>query len=238
MKKYLLIALLFYYYGLSAEAQEEKTYYRIMSAKPSFAGKCIQDHSNTNGADDYLIEDWNANNKRQEWDLIPADDNDNTLYYIRNRNSRRYIGQATTLVDNKYYYTASTPALSSSPKWTVTDIGDGMVTFSTTDEYGVIRFLNAADIKKSPERIYSTKAAKKTGFAWRIINAKADPTAIKSQTDKSIKVSALNGHIIVAGTDDYTISDLQGRSISPDSRLQKGVYIVTTKEESFKVLIK
>lgn len=238
MKKYPLIALLLFFYGFSAEAQEEKTYYRIMSAKPSFAGKCIQDHSNTSGADDYLIEDWEKDNKRQEWDLIPADDNDKTLYYIRNRNSRRYIGQVTTLVDDKYYYTASTPALSSSPKWTVTDIGDDMVTFSTTDEYGVVRFLNAADLKKSPERIYSPKAAKKTGFAWKIIDAQTDPTAINSQISQKTKVSTLNGHIIVSGTDDYTISDLQGRSISPDNRLPKGVYIVTTKDESFKVLIK
>ncbi len=237
MKKYILTALLLLSWQHYADAQGEKTYYRIMSAKSSFAGKCIQDHSNVSGADDFLIEDWQEGNKRQEWELIPSEDNGATTYYIRNRNSRRYIGQGTELVD-KFYYTQSTAALSTSPKWTITDIGDGIVTISTTDEYGVIRFLNAADLKKSPERIYSAKTAKKTGSAWRIIDAKADPTAISETTIKGDKVSVLNGHIIVAGTDDYEIRDLQGRNIDREKRLPKGIYIVTTKEKSYKVLIK
>ncbi len=237
MKKYILLVLLFFSWQHSTDAQEEKTYYRIMSAKSSFAGKCIQDNSNVSGAEDFLIEDWKDGNRRQEWELIPAEDGSTPTYYIRNRNSRRFIGQGTELVD-KFYYTQSTPALSTSPKWTITDIGDGIVTINTTDEYGVVRFLNAADLKKSPERIYTAKTAKKSGFAWRIVDAKTDPTAISETTIKGTKVSVLDGHIIVAGTDNYEIRDLQGRNIDRKKRLSKGIYIVTTKEKSYKVLIK
>lgn len=236
MRRFVLSAVLLFLWTMQAVAEEEKTYYRIMSAKTTFAGKCIQDHTNnSNGADDFLIEDWDADNRRQEWELIPAADS--AQYYIRNRATRKYIGQATTLV-NKFYYTQLGTMQTNSPAWTVTDIGDGLVTFNMTDEYGVVRFLNAADTSKSPERIYSAKSSKKSGFAWRLVDATADPTAIGGIKAENVTVAVLSNKIVVNGCNDYTVHDMQGRQVSGGKRMAKGIYIVTAKGKSFKVLIK
>ena len=236
MKKTFIIAALTFCCHHLLFAQTEKTYYRIMSAKSEFKDKCIEDHTNnSNGSDDYLINDWEAGNLNQEWELIP--NSDSTSFYIRNRYSRRFIGNTTSVVNERFFYTPNGLTQSSSPTWTLTALDNGQTLISTQDPFGATRFLNATNTSHSPERIYILNNAKNTGFAWYIIDASIDPTAVKDVVESPIKVSVLNRQIIVSGSRKFSVFNLQGHPVPTDRELIDGIYLVKVKDHVFKISI-
>lgn len=214
-------------------------YYRIMSCKESFSTRCIQDNTNvTSSSYPFLIKEWDADNRAQEWQIMANDDS--TGFYIRNRKTHHFIGQNTKLVD-KFYVTQFTTSKSLSPAWQITDLGDGQVALSAFDDCGVIRFLNAADLTAPrAETIYLITSAKDSGFAWRIVNAAVDPTGIENPTIKetSLKATVVGNQIIVTGADKFNVYDATGRKMNPRQGLHAGIYIITAGNKTAKVLIK
>ena len=236
MKKTFIIAALTFCCHHLLFAQTEKTYYRIMSAKSEFKNKCIEDHTNIlNGTDDFIINDWEAGNLKQEWELIP--NSDSTSFYIRNRNSRRFIGNTTSIVNDKFFYTQNSITQSSSPTWTLTTLNNGQILISTQDPYGATRFLNATNTSRNPERIYILNNAQSTGFAWYIIDASIDPTAVKDVAESPIKVSVINRQIIVSGSREFSVFNLLGQPVPTDRELIDGIYLVKVKDRIFKISI-
>ena len=236
MKKTLIIAALTFCCHHLLFAQTEKTYYRIMSAKSEFKNKCIEDHTNIlNGTDAFIINDWEAGTLKQEWELIP--NSDSTSFYIRNRNSRRFIGNTTSIVNDKFFYTQNSITQSSSPTWTLTTLNNGQILISTQDPYGATRFLNATNTSRNPERIYILNNAQSTGFAWYIIDASIDPTAVKDVAESPIKVSVINRQIIVSGSREFSVFNLLGQPVPTDRELIDGIYLVKVKDRIFKISI-
>jgi len=240
MKKLIIILVslvgLFYTENTWAQTASESTYYRIMSAKHTFSTRCIQDNTNNNdGSNDFLISEVDSSDLHQEWMLIPNEDT--TAYYIRNHYSMRYIGQSTVITNN-FYYTQNASIQSSAAQWRIIPIKDNQVTFSTTDDFGVTRFLNAADITiDTPDKISYVSTAASSGFAWIIVNT--NTTGInKVLANKEVNVFVLGHQIIINGTNSYRIYDILGRTMQNGSNLPQGIYIVSTGGLSFKVFVK
>lgn len=240
MRKYnflfAVLGVLLYSGTLVAQSTAAKTYYRILSAKPAFADCCIQDNSgNNNGSDDFLITAVNASSLLQQWELIPNEDT--TAYYIRNRVSKRYIGTSSVLT-GKFYWTQNTISLALNPAWTMIKLKESQVALRTVDEFGVSRFLNAADTTANmPDRISSISYKQNTGFAWIIEDASSSPSGVRDLS-KDIRVSVVGRQIMVSGTTDYRVYDSSGSIVSEASALERGFYIVLAEDEAFKIFIK
>lgn len=214
------------------------TYYRIMSAKHTFSNYCIQDNTNNNnGSNDFLISEVDSSDVHQHWMIIP--NADTSAYYIRNRYSKRYIGQSY-IITNNFYYAQNAAVESTAAAWRILPIKDDQVAFCTTDEYGVSRFLNAADITAdTPDKISYTSTAVSSGFAWIVVNILTGTTGIsKTLADKTPPVFVLGHQIIVNGTNKYRILDMSGRTLPNGSTLPRGIYIVIVNGQSYKIFVK
>lgn len=242
MKKLIIIlaslAGLFCTENSYAQTSSETTYYRIMSAKHTFSTCCIQDNSsNSNGSNDFLISVVDSSDLHQQWMLIP--NQDSTAFYIRNRYSNRYIGQSCVITNN-FYYTQNAAIESTAAQWRITPIKDDQVAFSSIDEFGVTRFLNAADITaNTPDKISYISTSGYSGFAWIIVKINSGTTDLKKvSANKDANVFVLGRQIIVNGTNNYCIYDISGRTMQQGQALPHGIYIVSTHGQSFKVFVK
>ncbi|MDD4760485.1 MAG: hypothetical protein PHU66_06705 [Bacteroidaceae bacterium] len=242
MKKLIIIlaslAGLFCSINIYAQTSSGTTYYRIMSAKHTFSTCCIQDNSsNSNGGNDFLISVVDSSNLHQQWMLIP--NQDSTAFYIRNCYSNRYIGQSYVITNN-FYYTQDAAIESTAAQWRITPIKEDQVAFSSIDEFGVTRFLNAADLTAdTPDKISYISTSGYSGFAWILVKINTGTTGLNNVSlNKDINVSVLGRQIIVNGTNDYRIYDISGRAMQNGQILPHGIYIVSTHGQSFKVFVK
>ena len=221
------------------------SYYRIMNCDKRYAGRCIQDSITSENKTQwhYIVTSPDMDNTRQQWELIRASTVDTTAFYIRNRASYRYIygnAKAMKVRSTLFYLPQYVSTRLNASVWHFIRLTNGQYVITTTDSYGVDRFLSACDSTRVPTKFWNIAVAGNTAFAWYVVNADTDITSINdAPADKdNIGVGVVNRHIIVYGTDDYRIYDTAGRRQPENEPLPEGCYIVTAGGKSHKIIIR
>ena len=220
----------------STDASGAKVYYKIASAYPEYSQMCIEDNSlraSSNGYSFWVNEI--SDNTKQEWELVVSTDGEEN-YYFRNRSSRRYISSAGSWKDNYYTPNAATIRTTIKP-FTIQELDDNQIVIKYNDGNGD-RYLFAAD-SAGVQPGFNVYGLENSVWAWKVCDATGVPVSInKILKENNVKVSVVNRVIKVVGVDVYSLYNDEGIRFENDSVLEPGIYFVSAKGVSYKVLVK
>ena len=212
-------------------------YYKIISAYNDYNAKCIEDNMSNIAKDkySYLIKDPVENNQYQEWELV-----NNTkgvgCYYIRNHKTKRYMSAAHAEFIGNYLSMGNYFSKVDAVSLNFVPITGNQVLLKYTDGSSDC-YLCAADSAKQP-LAFSASGTANSIWAWTLVCINSSQTGIaKTVNSNKVYVYVDNRQIVVIGTDDYVIYDLQGRKMPAQGAKPSGTYLVKTKRKTFKVLI-
>lgn len=197
-------------------------YYKVLTASSDYARQCLclQDVSNVAGGEfQYILQEHDETNKRQEWSLIPTGDAGET-YYLRNRMTYRYLS-----VDTEWMNGLLVPVYSrvtSGNSLSVARIPDGdgsQVTISCEGVSGTNYFTASDAAHGMPVKPQSLAAS---AWAWYIVPAEELSTGVADPAG-------------VAGEQPQCY-DLSGRRMSAGSNARHGVYLTRENGVFKKVL--
>ncbi len=195
---------------------------------------------NTGAANKYLT---NAEGDGALIDKLPASDENLQLFkfvqylkadtvYIISKAGNTYLGYDNT---NKKMIFTSTPY-----KWCLRhnyNPVENKIQFSLrTSRQG--NFLNGDVEAGSLTVLEKGKNAYNTSLAWAI-EPKGSDTGIKTIDSETLKVYAVNGYIMVEGTDaPISVYTITGASVNAKARMLPGIYIVKAGNKATKVMVK
>lgn len=208
-------------------------YYKIFSAAPQYEGLCLQDDSRGDSPYPIGLAAHEVDNKYQEWTLIPG--TTPGTYQLRNRATYRYVGATGNWVD-AFFAQGMAARASSAGTLLFTPQGDGQMTM-TYIEGTTTRFLLVGDTDKGPE-IFEKKGHKDTSRAWLIYPTTAVPSDVHTAQGAQVSIQTVGRRIVVSGTRDYRVWDMQGRAVDSESELQPGVYAVEAAGTVKNVMVK
>ncbi len=221
----------------STDASGAKVYYKIASAYPEYSQMCIEDNSlraSTTGYS-FLVSEMSDNTK-QEWELVAAANDDSGTYYFRNRSSRRYISSAGAWKDNYYTPNAATIRTTIKP-FTIQELNDSQIAIKYNDGNDD-RFLFAAD-SAGVQPGFNIYSLENSVWAWKVCDASGVPVSVaKILKEGNVKISVENRVIKVEGVDVYSLYNDEGVRLNNGSVLEPGIYFVSAKGVSYKVLVK
>lgn len=220
------------------DASGEKQYYKIMSAYSDYNKKCIEDNVRNASVNyyTYLVNDSASDNEYQRWQLIPVKNGEEN-YYIKNGRGRfmKTSGQWA----GSFYTLTNAITKTQAGSFEIYSVGSDQVVIRYKDSDGTQRYLSAVDTAGTTLDKLVLSRARNTKYAWKIIDLNA-ATGINSVTaePENIAVTVIDRQIIVNGTDNYTVYDLQGRKVGKNNILPAGTYIVTAGGKGYKVLVR
>ena len=241
MKKLFAVYLLMGQMGGKALAQDypEKDdagatiYYKIFSAAPGNTGLCLQDNSKENGKYAYPLAEHENDNKFQEWQFVPGDAPG--TYLLRNRATYRYISTTGDWIGTFFAITFATKKTYDN-EILFTPLGDGQMTM-TYKEGMTTRYMLVGDTGKGPD-IFNTTDHYNSSRAWYVFPVGSVPVSVAEVKQGTVSILAINRRIVVSGTNQYRICDIQGRQVDPDSELLPGIYVVEAAGEVKNVLVR
>ena len=117
-----------------------------------------------------------------------------------------------------------------------TPLGDGQVTM-TYQEGTTTRYMLVGDTERGPE-IFEKKGHKDSSRAWLIYPSTAVPSDIHTASGTQVSIQAVGRRIVVSGTSNYDVYDIQGRRVDSEAELLPGVYVVEAAGTVKNVLVK
>ena len=218
----------------ATDENDQKIYYKIVSADPQYGKKCLEDNSATSGTSKYkfLINNLADDNRYQEWELIADADSDNK-YYLRNRQSRKYVSTKGTWVDNYLSAENTTTKMSTDP-YEFIELTHDQVAIKYNDGASD-NYLFVADSAQNVPTFDKYNLAD-SRWAWFVSDPNGTPVSIKDITaDKNAEISVENRQIKVNGTDRFEVFDIEGRQLDSKGTRQPGIYIVVVNNVAYKV---
>lgn len=220
------------------DASGEKQLYKIMSAYTGYTKMCIEDNTRNSSVNKYtyLVNDTASDNEYQKWQLVPVTSGEENYYIKSNRG--RYMKTSGQWAGN-FYTLSNAPTKTQAGSFEIYSIGSGQVVIRYKDSDGTQRYLSAVDTAGTTLDKLVLSRARNTRYAWKIVdlNAATGINGVKAEPD-NIGVTVIDRQIIVNGTDNYTIYDLQGRKIGKNNILPAGTYIVNAGGKGYKVLVR
>jgi WD40 repeat protein len=175
-----------------------------------------------------------SNSQAQQWKII-AKENGNVEFV--NRATGNLISTVTNL--DKYYYVDYTvdPAGNTGWKYALASDGDVQYEVYTTDD-GVISYWNATTNGQAPD-VYSTGNTANSTYAWIFSWVDETRTGIHPPlVSDNIRVYSENKRIYVEGCDEYRVITVSGMPVRKNIELPIGIYLVTVKGKTTKILVK
>lgn len=224
--------VLFEDFEIEYSTNDSEVWYNIVSAKEEYKNQSIADNTNaTNPEYAFTINNTLSDARNQQWKIIKRSDN---LVEFINRETNNVIVTKSEM-NGAYNITQFAINTENSSGWNLTYLGSGQYSISGEEEDLVTRFLNASVADDAPD-VYNAKEAKDSGFAWQF--KKPETVSINNPGGSDVKIYSINGYIFVEGADDYTINNLMGTPVKPNSQVPTGVYIVTVNGATTKILVK
>ena len=196
----------------ATDENDQKIYYKIVSADPQYGKKCLEDNSATSGTSKYkfLINNLADDNRYQEWELIADADSDNK-YYLRNRQSRKYVSTKGTWVDNYLSAENTTTKMSTDP-YEFIELTHDQVAIKYNDGASDNYLFVAESAQNVPT--FDKYNLADSRWAWFVSDPNGTPVSIKDITaDKNAEISVENRQIKVNGTDRFEVFDIEGRQL-------------------------
>jgi hypothetical protein len=190
--------------------------------------------SSTSGIN-FTLENKDGSSFLQQWKMIPK--GNGNLEFV-NRATGNIISTETNL--NKYYYVDYTTHPAESAGWKYAPTANNAVQYVvfSTEADGVVSYWNATTDGQAPDSYSVGKAAGST-YAWIFSWVEEIYTSIQpSVVLDNIRVYSANKRIYVEGCDEYRITSISGMPVRKNSELPIGIYLVTVKGKTTKVLVK
>jgi hypothetical protein len=224
--------------SIELSSDEYSVWYFITSAKPEYRNKGITDVVNNALPDiKFSLENISANNDRQLWKAIKKSNaaTDKHIHFV-NKATGNLI-QTHSIYNNYYYFTQATGREDQSNGWIANYLGGKQFEIYGTENDGVTRYLSASSRNQPRPDVLTGENTKDTGFAW-ILKKADDFSAINNLSPKPVRISVKENRIIVDGSSNYVIRNLQGIQICRNIALPAGIYFVTLDNQTFKIFVK
>ena len=98
-------------------------------------------------------------------------------------------------------------------------------------------YMLAGDSGAGPD-IFDGTSHYSTNRAWYVFPLGTVPVTAAEAKQGSVTIQAFNRRIVVSGTRDYRVYDIQGREVEADSELLPGIYVVEAEGEVKNVLVR
>ena len=171
----------------------------------------------------------------QQWKMFTKSGNKGLA--IINRATGNIIH--TDAVFDLYYYIQYTHDPEEGDGWNVELISDNQYAVYSTDANGIVKYWYATT-PGQPAESFANDYAKNSAYAWTFSWVPAGSTGIKPQPalpDYNIRVYSYDKRIYVEGCDDYRIFTIYGTPVYRNASLPAGIYLVTAKGKTTKVLV-
>lgn len=209
-------------------------YYRIVSAAIDYAGqyRCLEDIRTERSQYNFAVKPYDMNAKQQDWSFIVRSTAEET-YNLYNRLNCRYVSTKIVPVNDMLTLNFESRKLSADAL-KFTPLGDGQyaISFLYDDEEF---FLGAND--QSAPTLEMPETLNNSNWAWYVYKSDDLADGIDSPVDFGPHVCVKNRCIVVSGADEWQIVDMLGRQMPKHVPLQPGLYIVTTKKLTQKIMI-
>ncbi|MDR1526505.1 MAG: RICIN domain-containing protein [Dysgonamonadaceae bacterium] len=224
-------------FTIEISLDDHPVWYFITSAKPEYVDKGITDVVDDNMSESFALSNIVANNDRQLWKAVRKSNvsGDKRIHFINKATGN--IIQTQSVYSEGYRFTQSTDQPEQSNGWLTRYLGGKQFEIYGTENDGVTRYLNASNRGQSQPDWLLDENTKDTGFAW--ILKKADVfSAIHPLPTEHLRIYSREKQIIVEGSNDYVIRNLQGIEMKRNTRLSTGIYLVTVNNQTSKIVVK
>ncbi|MDL2323502.1 hypothetical protein LJC52_05915, partial [Bacteroidales bacterium OttesenSCG-928-A17] len=214
------------------------TWYYITNTMEGYTNKCMTDVTALSENVKFSVEDIDKTSEYQQWKVLrnSADPLDKKVQFVNKATNN--IIQTNSVPYGLFTYIQYTTTFSESNGWNLNYIGDKQYEISGEETDGVVRYLFAADESFTFPEVY-VEGALNSAFSWEFVMVEGPGVGIDPIiTEDNIKVYVEDKKIVVKGTDDYRVWNIQGIQLVKDIRLSNGVYIVRLPNRSVKVLVK
>jgi hypothetical protein len=209
----------------------ETIWFSIHNAQNAFSNQCLTEVETATNTQLSLL-DFTANNHRQLWKIVNNPASAGTVNFV-NRQTGHLIS-AEPLYDI-YNYARFTDNETSG--WTIDDLGSNQYEVRTgVPEERKYWYAATAGVASAG---YRQGASSNTGFAWQF-RLRDDGTTQAFHTPESnlTRVWVENKRIFVEGNEHYRVYTLYGTRVNENSELPAGIYLVSVKNKTTKVLVK
>ena len=173
----------------------------------------------------------------QQWKLVP-----------KTGGRANFVNRATgnvvhtnTVFDRSYYFLQYADDPEAGDGWYVNSIGSGQFAVSTISPEGVVKYWHATT-PDEPATEYMDGYTLNSLYAWTFtwVSDDDEPSGIAppSLWEENIRIYAFDKRIYVEGCDDYRITTLFGTSVARNGDLPSGIYLVTVKGKTTKIVVK
>jgi hypothetical protein len=141
---------------------------------------------------------------------------------------------------DRYYYLNFTNNPVESDGWNLESLGNGQFSIFTKTPEGVVNYWYATT-PNEPTTEYTNGYVLNSLYAWKFSWAdEENSTSIKkpSLNEEGIRIYSYDKRIIVEGNSDFRITTVYGAPVPRNEYLPTGIYLVTVKGRTTKVLVK
>jgi hypothetical protein len=219
-----------------ASTETETAWYRIQNAKSSLAGKSLSDTGSDGACGAFLMTASVDGDLSQQWKIVSktAPFDAGKVDFV-NRATGHAIG--TSPVYDRYYFLPATGDYETSQGWRL-QLADSARYEIASGSLAAGWYWNAAADNESPAS-YSSSHSREDGFTWHFSLVEEVITGIrKTELQPGIRVYTQDKRIYVEGAEQYTVTSILGSRVKNDRPLSTGVYLVTVKGQTTKVLVK
>jgi hypothetical protein len=211
----------------------ETAWLGIQSVRSALSGKYLTEVE-TAGDIQLAMQDRNliADNHRRQWKIVNNPASGGAVNFV-NRATGHLI--SSTPVYGIYDYARF--ADTESAGWTINTLENSQYEVRT-GSVDTGKYWYAATDGEAPAN-YAAGASLNTGFAWKFqLIAEEIPNAINRPQYDNIRVYAQNRRIYVEGVDQYRVYTIYGTPVNGNDELPAGVYLITIKNKTTKILVK
>jgi hypothetical protein len=207
-------------------------WFAIRNAQNGGTDKCLTEIETTENIK-FSMQDFASTNRRQQWKIVSNPGQNGSVNFV-NRETGHLIS-STPVYDLSYYYVQY--AGSEGAGWSIDELGNNQYEVRTGPAAAGNYWYAATD--GQPTAMYTKGASLNTGFAWKFQFCDEEIlTAIEAPQQDRIRVYVQDRRIYVEGADQYRVYTVYGTTVNANGQLPVGVYLVTTKNKTTKILVK
>ena len=145
----------------------------------------------------------------------------------------------TNTVFDRYYYLLYTHDSEESAGWNLTSLGKNQYAIYTISPEGALKYWYATT-PGEPAIAYTEGYVQNTPYAWFFSWADEERTTgiDRLLPEENIRVYSYGKRIYVEGCESYKITSLYGIPVHRNENLPAGIYLVTVKSKTVKLLVK
>lgn len=213
-------------------------WYFISNTQENYKDKCITDITNQGGSNaKFSLENMTDENDYQYWKVVKnSDEAGDEKVQLINKATGNII-QTKSIKNGAFNYIQYTSDFSDSDGWVLNYIGNKQYEIFGKEKDNVTRYLYVGNEETNFPDVY-IQGKFNSAFSWKFVLAEGDPTNIPNVIEDDILVYSEERKIIVKGTEDYTVWNIQGLRLAKDVQLPVGIYLVQLNNRVVKILVK